>query len=863
MIAVLLVACTACPKNTPPSALDFDIEPATPGTLDDLVVTITTEPADADGDALEMVYAWSRDGTVVPELSEDTVPAANTAKGEIWSCEVWADDGKALGPSTSKSVTVVNTGPTVDAVGIEPDEPRSDEDLEGTWTISDPDDDELTTELSWTVDGVPLPDLDDQPAVPATETARGEIWTLTVVASDGSADEAEGSAEVVIDNALPTAAVALTPDPAYSTDTVEASVETDDVDGDTVGLSYAWYVDEIAAGDGSSLSGFDRDQIVRVEVTPHDGTEVGETASAEVPIANSEPWVESGTVSISPDPAYEADTLSCSGTGGDDDTGDSLEWSLRWLVDGAEVSTDATLDGSLFDRDQSVQCALSATDGTASSGEELSQTLVISNTAPTITSVTLSDAAPVEGDTLSYTLTGASDDDGDALTYVPGWSVEGTWVSGDETLDSSFFGRGDEVYVRVRADDGTETGEPIKSDVATVGNTAPEITDVEIDGDLYTDSTATVSITSSDVDGDDVDYDYAWYVESTKVGTAATLEGDDWFEKDEDVYVIVTPRDDADSGSAQTATTVTVLNTPPSAPTLSIDPEEPSAGDSLQCLIDTDSSDPDDGDTVTYSFAWDYDGTAFTDTETTDETDDTVPSGETLDDEVWTCTVTPDDGDDDGDEGTAEVTVGGDCFVEVWSDDLSSKPSGSTTINGGWGGHSYTTVDGVDCMKQSSDWNYAYIPVTRASKDVEVIEVDIYHPTSSSSHVSWNVYWYGDHYGYNYVENGLWFNQGLSSASMSGGNTYSSSTTIKTWSSTPVPTSQWSTLRAHVDHSASTIDFYIDDVLETSQSLSSSNWINGANVVLRSGGQAYTTAPNTCWADLVIYEADEDNNCFE
>ncbi len=868
MIALILAAClpSACRKNTAPSALDFEITPAEPGTEDDLVVTITLSPTDSDGDSLDVVYTWYVDGTLVPDLDEDTVPAENTAKGEIWKCEAWADDGKDAGPATSHSVTVVNTLPTIEALSIEPEEPRSDEDLELSWTISDVDDDALTTETRWSIDGVPQPDLNDQAAVSADYTTRGEVWTIELSVSDGALDSVEDTADAEIGNALPAVEVTLSPDPAVTTDELSAEIATSDNDGDTLTVTYTWSVDGAEVGDGtSSLSAelFSRDQEVAVVVLPNDGTEDGDPAEASLTIDNSPPTVESGSVVIDPDPAYVADTLSCSGAWLDDDEGDTLTWAQRWLVDGTEVSSDATIDATYFAKDSVVQCGLAPDDGTDVGEEELSEELTISNTLQTIASVTLSSTSPVEGDTLTYTITGASDDDGDSLTYTAGWTVDGTWTVGGDELDSSYFERGDEIYVRVRANDGTEDGDPVKSDVATVANTAPEISSVSIDGDLYTDSEATLSITATDADGDiSISYDYVWWVEGSSVGTDETLDGESWFDKDEEVYVVVTPSDDADSGSSETSDTVVVLNTPPEAPEISIEPEMPEDGESLQCIIDADSADADD-DTVTYTFEWDDGVSSFTGTETTDETDDTVPEGEIEAGDEWTCTVTPDDGDDEGDYAEETVTVGGSCFVEVWSHDLSSKPSGSTTINGGWGGHSYTSVDSVSCMKQTSDWNYAYIPVTRATKDIEAIEVDIYHPTSSSTHVSWNVYWYGDHYGYNYVENGLWFNQGLSSAGMAGGNTYSSSTPITTWSSPPVPTSQWSTLRIHVDHVNLTADFYIDDVLETTETLSDSDWITGADIVLRSGGQAYTTSPNTCWANLVIYEAAEDNNCFE
>ena len=72
------------------------------------------------------------------------------------------------------------------------------------------------------------------------------------------------------------------------------------------------------------------------------------------------------------------------------------------------------------------------------------------------------------------------------------------------------------------------------------------------------------------------------------------------------------------------------------------------------------------------------DGSSYTDATSTAETGDTVPAGDTTVDEEWTCTVTPNDGMDDGDSRETSVTVsesenncpaGYDLAFEVTDDD--------------------------------------------------------------------------------------------------------------------------------------------------------------------------------------------------
>ncbi|MEC8424124.1 MAG: SUMF1/EgtB/PvdO family nonheme iron enzyme, partial [Myxococcota bacterium] len=124
-------------------------------------------------------------------------------------------------------------------------------------------------------------------------------------------------------------------------------------------------------------------------------------------------------------------------------------------------------------------------------------------------------------------------------------------------------------------------------------------------------------------------------------------------------YVIVTADDGTDSTSV-TSGTVTVSNTAPTAPVVAIDPGDPVVGEDLVCEVTTASTDA-DGDTVTYTMAWTVDTVAYGGALTTTWTDDTVDGGDTLVDEVWSCTATPDDGDDDGITATDSVTITQSC----------------------------------------------------------------------------------------------------------------------------------------------------------------------------------------------------------
>ena len=131
--------------------------------------------------------------------------------------------------------------------------------------------------------------------------------------------------------------------------------------------------------------------------------------------------------------------------------------------------------------------------------------------------------------------------------------------------------------------------------------------------------------------------------------------------------------------------------TQPSAASIAIANQAPvEQVDDLYCEILVDSIDP-DGNSVTYTFDWTVDGSAYTGSPTTTAySGDTIPASETNAGEVWECTVTPNDGSEDGFISTDSVTVDSacgwaNCYTNLdlgggQSMDLVLIPSGTFTM---------------------------------------------------------------------------------------------------------------------------------------------------------------------------------------
>jgi formylglycine-generating enzyme required for sulfatase activity len=143
---------------------------------------------------------------------------------------------------------------------------------------------------------------------------------------------------------------------------------------------------------------------------------------------------------------------------------------------------------------------------------------------------------------------------------------------------------------------------------------------------------------------------HTWTVNGVLSGvTADRLTGDN-FDKHDEVSCTVTPNDGIEDGDPVTSAPVYAVNTAPEAPFISIIPAAPEAGaDDLVCSVDADSYDL-DSDSITYSYAWDVDGSPY-------GTGSTVPGTDTTAGETWTCTVTPNDGEEDGTSRSTSVLI--------------------------------------------------------------------------------------------------------------------------------------------------------------------------------------------------------------
>lgn len=357
--------------------------------------------------------------------------------------------------------------------------------------------------------------------------------------------------------------------------------------------------------------------------------------------------------SIQPASPTTRDALTVTATTSDAD-GDAVTLRYSWTRDSNPILTASPVIASRETaRGQRWMVTITPNDGRVD-GHPASAEVVIINALPRIASVAIQPAPASATSDLTARTTGEIDADGDSITVGYEWFVDGIPVQTglSATLLAGSARTGQSVFVRVVPNDGFDDGAAVDSPTVVIGNSAPSIASVVIGP---ANPTAAVTITASisgwfDADGDAPGYRHQWRVRGSAVSSASTLTGAS-FAKGDDIQLFVTPFDGSQEGLTVVSNIITAINTPPTPPVVVIHPAPAVAADDLTCAVAQASTDA-DGDTISVAFVWTRDGTAAATTAI-------VSSASTLAGELWTCTVTPNDGEEDGLGGVASVMIGG------------------------------------------------------------------------------------------------------------------------------------------------------------------------------------------------------------
>jgi hypothetical protein len=145
---------------------------------------------------------------------------------------------------------------------------------------------------------------------------------------------------------------------------------------------------------------------------------------------------------------------------------------------------------------------------------------------------------------------------------------------------------------------------------------------------------------------------YTWTVDGEAASaTGAHLDGETFFGKGQVVRLVVSLADG--TGETVTSNALTIENTLPGVPVVSIEPASPILyDDDLACIAEA--SDDADMDELTVTIAWTVDGESWTDASSADGV---VAALNTAPGEQWTCSASVSDGEGDSPTATATAEI--------------------------------------------------------------------------------------------------------------------------------------------------------------------------------------------------------------
>jgi sugar lactone lactonase YvrE len=528
--------------NSAPVAANLTISPTNPNAGEALTAVYAYSDADGDAQANSEIR-WFKNGVEQTSLfNMSTVPVGSTAKGQKWSFSVRPKDGTDFGtPLTSAEVSIANNAPLASSLAIQPAQPGTDDNLVASYTYADTDGDlESGTEIRWFKNGTEAPAYLGLKTLPASATAKGESWYVTVKPRDGTDfGPLVTSTPVVILNSPPRATnVNLSPLSPKATDPLVASYTYADSDGDAQqGTELRWYrndaeVTELAGQltvpAGTAKAG----ETWYFTVKPKDGVAFGPVVTSTSVIVGSSAPVATA-LQITPFAPSAQDALVANYLYSDPDGEPESGSEFNWYRNGTLVASLAglkTVPARTARKGEAWSFSVRPRDGASFGAMQTSATVTLGNTVPSASNATLNPAQPRTEDALQAVYTYV-DLDGDAQSgselrwYRNG--LEQPSLFNQTVVPASATTKREVWYYRVRPRDGSDHGTAEVSSPVFIENSPPVASagpDQTIPPTQAVMRVTLDGVGSRDADGDVLDY--AWSEGGTVLGRGSRVSVD-------------------------------------------------------------------------------------------------------------------------------------------------------------------------------------------------------------------------------------------------------------------------------------------------------------------------------------------------
>jgi len=410
-------------------------------------------------------------------------------------------------------------------------------------------------------------------------------------------------------------------------------------------------------------------------------------------VSNNPPVASNVTLSRSPSevklPIYSNSTLYLNYSYFDQDADAEDGTEVRWYKNGVLQSAyndETQIPSSVLVKNDEWNATVRPKDGKDFGTLNNSATIVISNTPPEITSLTIVPLTPTSSNTLSISNNTVDEDNDLIVSYQIRWyinTVYDPFYDDYVSISQSNTTKGEEWYCEMRASDSWNYSSWKQSNIVTIGNTPPTASNLNITMNPITTDDLVADWIYSDVDNDPQNSSWLirWYkndvlqpnLNDTKVIQAGnTTKGEVW-------YYTLQVFDGINYSSIYSLTpNVQIMNAPPEASNLVIT-TDPKTNESLQA--DWTYSDIDgDSESNDWIIQWYKNGVhqpAYDNLKT-------VPSSTTVKGELWNYTLQVSDGTNHSIQYSSPTTTILNTVPEASGITITTDPTSSDAIVASW-----------------------------------------------------------------------------------------------------------------------------------------------------------------------------------
>ncbi len=217
-----------------PQLKSVTIAPEEPTASDTLNLIVETKGNEKD---LTLRYQWFVNGKPLPGEVQSDLRSGSYVRGDLVTCKVQPSSGVFDGATMeSEAVEIVNTPPTLSAIGTQPERPGRNSGIDLVFEADDFDGDPLEIQVRWFLQRKEIPEANDTHLEGEALTKNLYLWAKIEV-NDNSGGIVKGETKKIVISNSPPQILSSPPELSSPTSVYIYQVEAEDADGDPLTYS--------------------------------------------------------------------------------------------------------------------------------------------------------------------------------------------------------------------------------------------------------------------------------------------------------------------------------------------------------------------------------------------------------------------------------------------------------------------------------------------------------------------------------------------------------------------------------------------------------------------------------------------------